>query len=579
VSSTAPPPPKEAAFFTAIRGWGITRGRSAVFGGVADGVGERVGLAHGPARLLLVLAGIMLTGITLLAYAAAWALLPDRNGNIVIQNFGRGVTNVGALIGIGLFAAGGVFNLNDGWWGPGDNFGWDSGEVSGFGHFDGALSAFFSLLAVGFSLLVLGAIVFTVVYLIRRSNRNSAATPNPTAGHPTQPGNGTEPETMPREGSPAPGDTKSGEAPAAEHSDFARTAVPPAAQNPGYPEPWQAAILPAARVSTASAGAASGVPNSTGATPVPPAPPRPPVRRVPGPSRRFYLLTASWVLISGAIIAATGRLDRLAVAPGLAWLALFTVGFGLILAIISAVGRKLGFLGFLSVPLLLVGLLVSVNSGELGRAFDQVEVTFQTGSSDYWGDGVHYDEFGNVLEDEGTSVLGPTATDPTAAFADDFRQIYFAPQCYDWDSAQTETWTDAESAGIAAESGSLARLTYASLATDTEVDVIAERTILTIPAGTNLVLRADSNAQSTIDWESRGLQCEFWEGGQSNLSLINPGAPTLTLKVLDDAYANTIEIHETAPVEPDPASDAEPTAGPEQTATPQPTATTEENQS
>ena len=44
----------------------------------------------------------------LLAYAAAWALLPDRRGNIIVQNFGRGIPNVGALVGIAILTLIGV---------------------------------------------------------------------------------------------------------------------------------------------------------------------------------------------------------------------------------------------------------------------------------------------------------------------------------------------------------------------------------------------------------------------------------------------------------------------------------------
>src|SRR5690554_25487 len=95
-----PQPPTEAAFFTSIREWGVVRGTSGVVGGVVEGVGHKIGLARVPARLLTVVAWILLPGVVMVAYAAGWALLPDARGNIIIQDFGRGITNVGALIGI-----------------------------------------------------------------------------------------------------------------------------------------------------------------------------------------------------------------------------------------------------------------------------------------------------------------------------------------------------------------------------------------------------------------------------------------------------------------------------------------------
>src|SRR5690554_3850422 len=112
--SEQPQPPREAAFFTTIRGWGVVRGASGILGGVVDGVGQRIGLARVPARLLTVMAWIVMPGIVMLAYAAAWALLPDTKGNIIIQNFGRGITNVGALIGIAILTFLGIMGFDNG---------------------------------------------------------------------------------------------------------------------------------------------------------------------------------------------------------------------------------------------------------------------------------------------------------------------------------------------------------------------------------------------------------------------------------------------------------------------------------
>src|SRR5690554_2679962 len=114
MTNTPDSQPREAGFFTAIRQWGITRGDNGFLGGVVDGLANRVGMATGPARIIVVVAAIFLNGIVLLAYAAGWALLPDRKGNIIIQNFGRGVPNVGALIGIGIMGLLGVGGLDNG---------------------------------------------------------------------------------------------------------------------------------------------------------------------------------------------------------------------------------------------------------------------------------------------------------------------------------------------------------------------------------------------------------------------------------------------------------------------------------
>jgi phage shock protein PspC (stress-responsive transcriptional regulator) len=576
--SDSPPPPeqREAAFFSAIRNWGIMRNRDAFFGGVASGVGERIGLARVPARLVLVVATIVLSGIVPLAYAAAWALLPDRDGNIIIQNFGRGITNVGALIGIAIFGLIGAFNLDPGWGRNGLNIGWSSADVSGLGRFDGVLTILFGFLAVGFGLLVVGGLVFAIVYSIRRGKRPSAPRSGPYAVPPQSGSSDPDNPVV------VPGGSESTEA--ASSAVPEGTFPPPAAANPGQPQPWEAAVMPGDS-SVTGATTTSAAWNGTHRASVPPVPPRPPLRRVPGPGRRFYLITAAWLVISIAIIMVTNRVDGLAVAPGLAWLALFTVGFGLILAAIAVSGRKLGFLGFLSIPLLLAGLVTAVNSGEIRDAFDTVSVQFETGgSTDYWIDGTHYDSDGNILDE--TPYEDPTVTDPTVAFAGDYQQIYVAPQCYAWDAMQPGAGqfsnatsepnpevSGQPSSGYSDIYASQARFTYATLDADTTVDVIAEHTVLTIPSNTNLILRAETNAQSTIDWESRGLHCEFWEGDQDNLSLVNTGAPTLTLLVRDDQYANTIEVHET------PAVVAEPASTPDPTSSSQPTVAPEGNQS
>ena len=72
--------PSEAGFFRAIREWGLTRGDNGFLGGVVDGLAQRVGMATVPARIIVVIAAIILNGLVRLAYAAAWALLPDRQG-------------------------------------------------------------------------------------------------------------------------------------------------------------------------------------------------------------------------------------------------------------------------------------------------------------------------------------------------------------------------------------------------------------------------------------------------------------------------------------------------------------------
>jgi phage shock protein PspC (stress-responsive transcriptional regulator) len=570
MSSTAPPPEqREAAFFTAIRGWGITRGHKKVLGGVARGLGERISLAPIPSRMLVIIAGIVFTGLALLAYAAAWALLPDKDCNIVLQNFGRGITNVGALIGIAVMTLIGLLTARDVWWLSGFGIGRDSGSMGYIGN-NSILSLIAGFLVVGFALLIVGGLVFAIVYASRRSRSSGPL------GAPAMP-------TNPDERADEDPATASADATVADASTSHSATAP--AGTPGQPQPWEAALLPGDPALAGTVHHASGASAAWGGgyggpqyVPQAPAAPKPRLPKVPGPGRRFYLITAAWVFLSAAIIGVTESIDRLAVAPGLAWLALFTVGFGLILAGIAVAGRKLGFLGFLSVPLLVVGLLASVNSGEIDEAYQAAADSFDGGPNDYWIGETHYDSYGNVIDEYGNvepsgQPFEPTEpqilADPTLVFADDYEQISIAPQCYDTAEMDQDYWYGTDAAmvfGDDAEGTSRARLTFPQFTADSTVDIIAAQTVLTIPQGTNVIVRADPDSQSYVYWQARNLYCEFWDGGQDNVTLLNPGAPTLTLVVHNDEFSNAIEIHETPAAEPEGAavtSTPEPTPSPD----------------
>src|SRR5690606_34471833 len=144
----------EGAFFTSMRDWNTPRGSSGWIGGVIEGVGAKIGLAAAPARLIAFVALLVFNGLFVLAYAAAWALLPDRNGRIIIQDFGRGTPNVGALVMIALLALAGLGNIN-----VGVPFVWgdrgDAGEAIG-------------------SIVFLGVIVF-IIWLVARARGNQSA--------------------------------------------------------------------------------------------------------------------------------------------------------------------------------------------------------------------------------------------------------------------------------------------------------------------------------------------------------------------------------------------------------------------
>ncbi len=297
VTSTNDNSRPEAAFFTNIRSWGITRGEHGVVGGVLEGVGARIGLDRAPARIIGVVLLFVTFGLFLTFYAAAWALLPDKSGRIIVQDLGRGTPNVGALIVIAILAVIGLKAFPGGWSTRGD---W--GSVSA-----GILWTMIPLA------LVAGAIVLVIV-LATRNNK-----PSPPTGATAVPPARAAAAARPADASTG---TPADDTPAAAAPDAARYAVPPAP--PGAPRPPETQPAPVPR--------------------------RP---RVPGPGAPIYLLTLASAVLAGAGIWLLQRDGRLLVSPASAWfaVAVVIVGGGIILA--GAAGRRTGFLGFLAWTLIL----------------------------------------------------------------------------------------------------------------------------------------------------------------------------------------------------------------------------------
>lgn len=308
--------PPEAGFFRAIREWGLTRGDNGFLGGVVDGLAQRVGMATVPARLIVVLAAIVLNGVMLVAYAAAWGLLPDRRGNIIIQNFGRGVPNVGALIGIAILTLVGLGGLDGS--GPFNRRIFQVGNSS----FSDATPWTIVPLVVGMviPLAFVGGLVWFIIVMARRSQ-------NPSQGQSAT------------AGSPRP--TPAAEARTSSHEqEDAATPTPAPQASPVQP----------ARYSPA--------------TPAPPARPR-----VPGPGRGFYLVALAWIVLSGAAVGLLDREDQLAVHPVAAWFVVMVTGLGVLLMAVSLAGRKLGFMGFMAIVLALPLPVIAAGADDLRDAY------------------------------------------------------------------------------------------------------------------------------------------------------------------------------------------------------------------
>lgn len=119
----APPPlpqPDSAGFFRWLRSLGITRGSNRWVGGVCSGLADKWGIDPVIVRGLVVVLTLFF-GIGLLAYGVAWALLPEPDGRIHVEEVGRGHWSTGmtgaaaaTLLGLG-GSSGGTFQGGGDW--------------------------------------------------------------------------------------------------------------------------------------------------------------------------------------------------------------------------------------------------------------------------------------------------------------------------------------------------------------------------------------------------------------------------------------------------------------------------------
>lgn len=107
-------------FFQALRSTGFFRSESRWLGGVAGGLARKLNVDPIVVRLVLIILGITLTGVALIAYAAAWALLPEeRDGRIHAEELFRGnfdsaviAISVTAFLGFGSLGGSVIFGVN-----------------------------------------------------------------------------------------------------------------------------------------------------------------------------------------------------------------------------------------------------------------------------------------------------------------------------------------------------------------------------------------------------------------------------------------------------------------------------------
>ena len=115
------PQPESAIFFQRLRSLGIRRGSSRWMGGVCSGLANKWGIDPVIVRGLTVVLTLFF-GVGLLAYGVAWALLPEPDGRIHVEEVARGrwssgMTGAGIATLLGLAGTGNdvVLGRSNGW--------------------------------------------------------------------------------------------------------------------------------------------------------------------------------------------------------------------------------------------------------------------------------------------------------------------------------------------------------------------------------------------------------------------------------------------------------------------------------
>ncbi|CEA08915.1 PspC domain protein [Arthrobacter saudimassiliensis] len=114
----SPGRPPAGAFFAWVRGLGVVRSGNRWIAGVAEGIAVRTGLDPALVRGLFIVFGLF--GVGLLAYGVAWALLPEPDGRIQVEEaaagrWSAGMTGALVFSVLGLGGPGISFWARDGW--------------------------------------------------------------------------------------------------------------------------------------------------------------------------------------------------------------------------------------------------------------------------------------------------------------------------------------------------------------------------------------------------------------------------------------------------------------------------------
>ncbi|MCU1511413.1 MAG: hypothetical protein JWO34_1253 [Arthrobacter sp.] len=304
------------SFFDWIRSQRIYRGRDRWVGGVASGIAQRLGVDPLIVRGIFIVLAIF-AGVGVLLYGLAWALLPEPDGRIHVQEAAAGRWS-GGMTGALITTLIGLPGLGSGVWG------WDR---HGFGGFI-------------WTVFWLGGIGYLVYYLIRRNKAPNGGLTMSSHPYPGAPMNSADPAGQPGPG-PAP-------APAANSASFAAT---------GYGSTGPGPVWGAPPPSGPTPPPGGGYRPGPGGGAVPPAKPR-----NVGPGAPAVAVTAGVALLVGGGIKAldaAGVIDLGDSGNAVVWASGAAVlGLGILFA--GFRGRTSGILGFFAAVALIIGGIFNV---------------------------------------------------------------------------------------------------------------------------------------------------------------------------------------------------------------------------
>ncbi|MET4540993.1 phage shock protein PspC (stress-responsive transcriptional regulator) [Arthrobacter bambusae] len=332
-AGTAPATSQEN-FFDWIRNQGVRRGPDRWIGGVASGVAHRFGIDPLIVRGIFIVLAVF-AGIGVLLYGIAWALLPEPDGRIHVQEAAAGRWS-GGMTGALITTIIGLPSLGRGFWG----WGWDG------------------LPGLFWTLFWMGGIFYLIYFLVQRnkapkgtppmSQQNYAAAPGKTAayGTPTTYGPSAASGPSAAYGASAAGNTGvpvygTGQ-PGTKLHGHGAGAVPPSGPynsfNPSGPRPPQ------------------------GPTPPQYWEPKPAAPKRRGPGAAIVAVSAGAALLAGGTLKALDAgnvIDLGNSANAVVWATGAAVlGLGILVAGLR--GRTSGFLGFLAVAALIIGGIFNV---------------------------------------------------------------------------------------------------------------------------------------------------------------------------------------------------------------------------